>query len=553
MSTGTDTDERTALHGGRLVAKRLKAHGVTKLFTLSGGHLFSIYDGCREEGVEIVDVRHEQSAGFAAEGWAKATREPGVCALTAGPGVTNGMSAFASAQMNGSPLLALGGRAPAQRWGMGSLQEIDHVPFVAPVTKLARTAEATEAIPSLVDAALAAALTPPSGPTFIDFPMDQVFMESDVDADAPASVPDPAGMPAPDGDALDRAAELLRSASRPVVMAGTGLYWAHGEHSLRALCDELSVPVFLNGLARGCVAADHPMFFSRARGAGLKGADVALVVGVPMDFRLGFGGSFGDETQIVVIDSARPDRRPPREVAAELYGGVAATLDALRAAAAGGSAERASWLSSLRETENEKRAGEQDDLADSRAPLHPMRVYGELAQVLDRNAIVIGDGGDFVSFAGRMIDTYEPGCWMDPGPYGCLGAGPGAALAAKLAHPDRQVCLLLGDGAFGFAGMEFDTYVRHGVPVVGVMGNNGIWGLEKHPMEFLYGYSVAAELQPGCRYDEVVRALGGHGELVTTPDELRPALERAFSSGKPALVNVLTDPEVVYPRRANLA
>jgi acetolactate synthase I/II/III large subunit len=553
VSTGTDTHERTALHGGRLVAKRLKAHGVTKLFTLSGGHLFSIYDGCREEGVEIVDVRHEQSAGFAAEGWAKATREPGVCALTAGPGVTNGMSAFASAQMNGSPLLALGGRAPAQRWGMGSLQEIDHVPFVAPVTKLARTAEATAAIPALVDEALTAALTPPSGPTFIDFPMDQVFMESDVDADAPASLPDPAGLPVPDGDGLDRAAELLRSASRPVVMAGTGLYWAHGENALRALCEELSVPVFLNGLARGCIPADHPMFFSRARRSGLKGADVALVVGVPMDFRLGFGASFGDETQIVVIDSARPDREPPRAVAAELYGGVAATLDSLRTAAGEGQAERAGWVSSLRDTENEKRAGEQEDLADSRAPVHPMRVYGELAQVLDRNAIVIGDGGDFVSFAGRMIDTYEPGCWMDPGPYGCLGAGPGAALAAKMAHPERQVCLLLGDGAFGFAGMEFDTYVRHGVPVVGVMGNNGIWALEKHPMEFLYGYSVAAELQPGCRYDEVVRALGGHGELVTTPDELRPALERAFSAGKPALVNVLTDPDVVYPRRANLA
>jgi acetolactate synthase-1/2/3 large subunit len=553
LSTGTDTHERTALHGGRLVAKRLKAHGITRLFTLSGGHLFSIYDGCREEGVEIVDVRHEQSAGFAAEGWAKATREPGACALTAGPGVTNGMSAFASAQMNGSPLLALGGRAPAQRWGMGSLQEIDHVPFVAPVTKLARTAEATEAIPALVDEAIAAALTPPSGPTFIDFPMDQVFMESEVDADAPASLPDPAGMPVLDGDALERAAELLRAAARPVVMAGTGLYWAHGEHALRALCDELSVPVFLNGLARGCVPADHPMFFSRARGAGLKGADVALVVGVPMDFRLGFGGAFGDETQIIVIDSARPDREPPREVAAELYGGVAATLDSLRSAAAGGPADRSGWVSTLRETENEKRAAERDDLADPRAPLHPMRIYGELAQVLDRNAIVIGDGGDFVSFAGRMIDTYEPGCWMDPGPYGCLGAGPGAALAAKLAHPDRQVCLLLGDGAFGFAGMEFDTYVRHGVPVVGVMGNNGIWALEKHPMEFLYGYSVAADLQPGCRYDEVVRALGGHGELVTTPDELRPALERAFSSGKPALVNVLTDPEVVYPRKANLA
>jgi acetolactate synthase-1/2/3 large subunit len=553
VSTGADTKQGTALHGGRLVAKRLKAHGVTKLFTLSGGHLFSIYDGCREEGIEIVDVRHEQSAGFAAEGWAKATREPGVCALTAGPGVTNGMSALASAKMNGSPLLALGGRAPAGRWGMGSLQEIDHVPFVAPVTKLARTADATSAIPGLVDEALTAALTAPSGPTFIDFPMDQVFMESDVDADTPASLPDPVGLPAPDGDALERAAALLRGASRPVVMAGTGLYWLHGEHALRALCEELSVPVFLNGLARGCVPADDPMFFSRARGAGLKGADVALVVGVPMDFRLGFGGSFGDDTEIVVIDSAPPEREHPRTVAAELYGSVAAALDSLRGAAAGGLAARSEWVSSLRATEDEKRAAEQADLSDGRAPLHPMRVYGELGQVLDRNAIVIGDGGDFVSFAGRMIDTYEPGCWMDPGPYGCLGAGPGAALAAKLAHPDRQVCLLLGDGAFGFAGMEFDTYVRHGVPVVGVMGNNGIWALEKHPMEFLYGYSVAADLQPGCRYDEVVRALGGHGELVTTPDELRPALERAFSSGKPALVNVLTDPEVVYPRRANLA
>jgi acetolactate synthase I/II/III large subunit len=546
----TETEQATALHGGRLVAKRLKAHGVSKLFTLSGGHLFSIYDGCREEGIDIVDVRHEQSAAFAAEGWAKATREPGVCALTAGPGVTNGMSGMASALMNGSPMLALGGRAPAARWGMGSLQEIDHIPFVAPLTKLARTAEATADIPALVDEALHATLEPPTGPAFLDFPMDQVFMEASVDADANAWLPDPAGLPSADGDALDRAAELLRAAERPVVMAGTGLYWAHGEHALRALCEELQIPVFLNGLARGCVPADHPMFFSRARGNGLKGADVALVVGVPMDFRLGFGGSFGDETQLIVIGSSAPAGNHPREVAAELYGSVAGTLDSLRSA---GGPDRSAWVNELRAAENEKRAAEQDDLTDDRSPLHPMRVYGELAQVIDRDTVVIGDGGDFVSFAGRMIDTYEPGCWMDPGPYGCLGAGPGAALAAKIANPGRQVCLLLGDGAFGFAGMEFDTFVRHGIPVVGVMGNNGIWALEKHPMEFLYGYSVAADLQPGLRYDEIVRTLGGHGELVERPEELRPALERAFSSGKPALVNVLTDPTVVYPRKANLA
>jgi len=548
----TETEQGTQLHGGRLVAKRLKAHGVSKLFTLSGGHLFSIYDGCRDEGVDIVDVRHEQSAAFAAEGWAKATREPGVAALTAGPGVTNGMSGMASALQNGSPMVVLGGRAPGFRWGQGSLQEIDHIPFVAPVTKLARTAQTTAEIPGLIDEALHAAVAAPTGPAFLDFPLDQVFMESDADGDAPASLADPLTMPAADGDALDRAAELLRSASKPVVMAGTGLYWARGEHALVRLCEELSVPVFLNGLARGCVPADHPMFFSRARGAGLKGADLALVVGVPMDFRLGFGGSFGEDTQVVVLGSTPPQRPHPREVAAELYGGVAATLDALCEGAAGGP-ERSGWAAELREVENEKRAGEQADLTDDRAPLHPLRVYHELSQVLDRDAIVIGDGGDFVSFAGRVIETYEPGCWMDPGPYGCLGSGPGYALAAKVAHPDRQVCLLLGDGAFGFAGMEFDSFVRHGLPIVGVMGNNGIWALEKHPMEFLYGYSVAAELQPECRYDQVVQALGGHGELVETPDELRPALERAFASGKPALVNVLTDPEVVYPRKANLA
>jgi acetolactate synthase I/II/III large subunit len=329
----TETEQGTQLHGGRLVAKRLKAHGVSKLFTLSGGHLFSIYDGCRDEGVDIVDVRHEQSATFAAEGWAKATREPGVAALTAGPGVTNGMSGMASALQNGSPIVVLGGRAPALRWGQGSLQEIDHIPFVAPVTKLARTANATAEIPGLIDEALHAAASAPTGPAFVDFPLDQVFMESDADADGPAALPDPLTAPAADGDALDRAVELLRAANKPVVMAGTGLYWARGEQALVRLCEELSIPVFLNGLARGCVPADHPMFFSRARGAGLKGADLALVVGVPMDFRLGFGGSFGEDTQLVVLGAAPSERPHPREVAAELYG--AGAPPAVPSAAAG--------------------------------------------------------------------------------------------------------------------------------------------------------------------------------------------------------------------------
>jgi acetolactate synthase-1/2/3 large subunit len=553
MSTQSAQDTRT-FHGGRLVARRLKAHGVSKLFTLSGGHLFSIYDGCREEGIEIVDVRHESTAAFAAEGWAKVTREAGVCALTAGPGVTNGMSAMASAQANHSPMVVLGGRAPALRWGQGSLQEIDHVPFVRPLTMLAATAESTAEIPGLVDDAFAAACAPHGGPAFVDFPMDYVFMEAvEPDVEAPPQVADTTvGRGAP-AEAIELAAGLLRGAERPVMMAGTDLYWARGEQALAELAQTLRVPVFVNGLARGCVAADDELFFSRARSQALKGADVALVVGVPMDFRLGFGGAFGEDTEIVVVDAAEPRREHPRAVAVECYGAIGQTLEDVRAAAGARPLASEGWIAQLRASESERREAERIELEDDRAPLHPMRLYAELGRVLDRDAIVIGDGGDFVSYAGRVVDSYQPGCWLDPGPFGCLGAGPGYALAAKLARPDRQVVLLLGDGAFGFAGMEFDTLARHGVNVVAVMGNNGIWALEKHPMEFLYGYSVAADLRPGTRYDQVVAALGGQGELVERPADLRPALERALAADAPALVNVLTDPTVVYPRKSNLA
>ncbi len=536
--------------GGHLVARRLKAHGVTTLFTLSGGHLFSIYDGCRAEGIAIVDVRHEQSAAFAAEGWAKVTRQPGAVALTAGPGVTNGMSAIASAQQNHSPMLVLGGRAPNARWGQGSLQELDHIPFVAPLTKFAATSASTSEIPALIDKALSAAVAPHGGPAFIDFPLDHVF---GMGPDLPelVNVSHAADGPLAGDEALARATAVLRDARRPVVMAGTDLYWGHGEDALRELAEELRIPVFLNGLARGCLPADHELFFSRARREGLREADVALVIGSPMDFRLGFGGVFGDETSLVVVDRVCPERPHPREICAELYGGIGATLRAL--AGANGGPDRSAWVARLRAAEQAARDGEQAERADDRAPLHPMRVYAELGELLDRDAIVIGDGGDFVSYAGRVIDSYEPGCWLDPGPFGCLGSGPGYALAAKLARPSKQVVLLLGDGAFGFSGMEFDTLARHGVGVVGIVGNNGIWGLEKHPMETIYGYSVAADLTPETRYDLVVEALGGQGSLVRTPAQLRPALERALAADGPALVNVLTDPSVAYPRRSNLA
>ncbi len=544
--------QAATVNAGHLIARRLRASGIDTIFTLSGGHLFSIYDGCRAEGIRLIDTRHEQTAAFAAEGWSKVTRVPGVAALTAGPGVTNGMSAMAAAQQNQSPLVVLGGRAPALRWGQGSLQEIDHVPFVAPLTRFAATAESPDDVGPLIDDALRAAVGAggaPTGVAFVDFPMDHVFSEGH-DSGRPGALTTLPAPVQPDGAAVETAISLLSEAERPVIMAGTNVWWGHAETALLHAAEALRIPVLMNGMARGCVPADHELAFSRARSTALGEADVALVIGVPMDFRLGFGKVFGAETKLIVADRGKPDRAHPREVAAGLYGDLTIILSALSDAKP---ADHEGWIADLRALETAARAGEAAELGDDRTPLHPMRVYAELRTLLDRDAIVVIDAGDFGSYAGRVIDSYVPGAWLDSGPFGCLGSGPGYALAAKLARPDRQVVLLQGDGAFGFSGMEWDTLVRHDVHVVSVIGNNGIWALEKHPMEMLYGYSVVAELRPGTRYDEVVNALGGHGELVSAPSELRPALERAFSTGLPAVVNTLTDPTVVYPRRSNLA
>ena len=476
----------------------------------------------------MVDVRHEATAvrGEGGQGQANARG----ARRTAGAGATNAVRALAAAQPKNSPMVVLAAGRAAWRWGQGSLQEIDHLPLVRPVTKLAATAGSPAEIPGLVDAALAAALAPPSGPVFVDFPLDHVFMEA---VEPPPTVAPDAGPPAgPDGEALERAVGLLREAERPVVMAGTNLYWGHGEEALARLVEELRIPVFLNGLGRGCLAADHELFFSRTRRRALGEADVALVIGVPMDFRLGFGAVFGAETEIVVIDRTEEVRAHPRRVAAALHGPLAGTLGELTGCGTGRSHQR--WIGELRVAETAAREGERAELEDDRAPLHPMRIYGELGRLLERNAIVVGDGGDFVSYAGRLIESYEPGCWLDSGPFGCLGSGLGYALAAKLARPDRQVVLLVGDGAFGFAGMELDTLARHGVGVVVVVGNNGIWGLEKHPMEWLYGYSVAADLRPGTATTWWPRRSAATASWSSVrPSCARPSSGRSGRGGRP--------------------
>jgi acetolactate synthase-1/2/3 large subunit len=495
---------------GQVMVAALQPFGVDHMFTLNGGHIWPLYDGARTHGVRIVDTRHEQTATWAAEAWAKLTRRPGLAVLTAGPGITNGISAITSAHFNGAPLVVIGGRAPQDRWGSGSLQE------------------------------------PHRGPVFIDVPMDVVFAPSSADIDGGTS---PTGTE-PDPDDVATAAALIATAERPAIIAGSDVYWAGAWDALRAAVEHLRVPCFANGMGRGCLPADHALSFTRTRGLLKTDADLVVVIGAPLDFRLGYG-RFGGANVVHVADS-RDGLATHVQTAATVAGDLAAFLTSL-AAYAGPRADHEAWLSRLRDAEQAAAARDVALLEATASPIKPTRVFGELKRRLARDAVVICDGGDFASYAGKLVDVYTPGTWLDTGPYGCLGNGPGYAIAARLARPSAQVVAILGDGAAGFSLMDADTMVRHGLPAVMVVGNNGIWGLEKHPMRAIYGWDAAVDLQPECRYDEVVKALGGAGETVTRPEDVGPALDRAFASGVPYLVNVVTDPADVYPRTSSLA
>jgi acetolactate synthase I/II/III large subunit len=536
-----------------------RRHGVSVLFTLSGGHVFPLYDAAvkTDAPLRLVDVRHEQTAVFAAEATARLTRTPGLAVVTAGPGVTNSVSAVTTAWFNGAPVVVLAGRAPDYRWGAGSLQEMDHPPLLAPVTKRAWTEHDTAQLAGSVDEAFRLAMSPHRGPVFLDISLEAIYGQAE--ADLPAAGPPSA--PAPDPADIGRIAALLRAARRPVLVLGSDVWLGGAEEAARQAAEELRLPVIANGQARGVLPGGHELLVTRARSVALRDADLVVVAGTPLDFRLGYG-SFGPKeapARVVHVADAPAGIATHVPLAASAAGDLSAFFadltaqltdhpaGASRTSAHWGEADP-DWAPGLAQAVRAGLALDGPLLASDAEPVHPARIYGELFKILDDDAVVIGDGGDFVSFAGKYIEPKRPGGWLDPGPFGCLGTGLGYAIAARLARPSAQVVLLLGDGAAGFSLMDADTLVRHGLPVVIICGNNAGWGLERHPMRALYGYDVAADLQPGCRYDQVVHALGGAGELVSTPADIAPALRRAFASNVPYLVNVVTDPEVAYPR-----
>jgi acetolactate synthase-1/2/3 large subunit len=547
---------RVSGHGGALALAAARRYGVPALFTLSGGHVFPLYDAAvtTDPPLRLVDVRHEQTAVFAAEATARLTRAPGLAAVTAGPGVTNSVSAVTTAWFNGAPVVVLAGRAPDYRWGTGSLQEIDHPPLLAPVTKRAWTEHDTAKVAASVDEAFRLALSPRRGPVFLDISLEAIYGQAEADVpDAVAPV-----VPAPDAGDVGQIAALLREAQRPLLILGSDVWLGGAQDAARQAAEELRLPVIANGQARGVLPGGHDLLATRARSTALRTADLVIVAGTPLDFRLGYG-SFGPKdapARVVHVAETAGGIATHVSLAACAAGDLTAFFTELTAQLAGRPAtgRRAptgadpGWGPRLTEAARAAAAADAPLLASDASPVHPARVYGELLKVLDDDAVVIGDGGDFVSFAGKYLEPARPGGWLDPGPFGCLGTGLGYAIAARIARPAAQVVLLLGDGAAGFSLMDADTLVRHRLPVVIICGNNGGWGLEKHPMRALYGYDVAADLQPGCRYDEVVRALGGAGELVATAAGIAPALRRAFAANVPYLVNVVTDPEIAYPR-----
>jgi len=531
------------VQGGRLAARAIAAEGVDTIFTLSGGHVMPIYEGCRHESVRVLDVRHEQAAGHAAEAWGRIKRSCGVALVTAGPGVTGVVTAVANSAVAQTPLVVLGGARPLVQAERRALQELDQVALLRPLVKWAAVCGEAERIPEYVAAAFRHARAQPRAPVYLELPMDVLFAEADLATPVGPSRSDTRGF----GDPREimKAADLLTNAERPAVVAGSGVWWDGAWKQLASFAENGTLPVFLNGSGRGALPPDHDLFFQHSRGAALEAADVVCVIGTPLDFRLRFG-RFGADAKLVHVHADATELGRNRAPDAAIVADTAAALGILADAVKNPAHDRGAWLQRLRDVERAWWDEHRAEIESDASPIHHYRLGAELDRVLDPGTIVVGDGGDVVAAVSRVLRVHRPGSWLDPGPFGCLGVGPPYALGVKAALPQKEVVVVAGDGAFGLNGFEFETLTRFGLPAVFVIGNDAAWGEIRVPQVGLYGADaeVATRLA-ATPYDRLCDVFGGHGEHVERPDEIAPALERALSSGEPAIVNVMLDPDAM--------
>jgi len=527
------------LNGGELVARTLAAQGVTTIYTLCGGHIAPIYDGCLNNAITIIDFRHEQAAAHAADAHARLTRNVGVALVTAGPGVTDAVTAVANAYQARSPLLLLGGAAPIATRGKGALQEMPQTEMFRTFTKTSFTIERTEDIPARLHEAFVAALSGRPGPVFVELPVDVLFNTTEPPPIPPRYAPDPV---APSLDVVQAMFDILRSAQRPVLVAGTQVTWDDASAALRDFTDATAIPVYTNGGGRGALPMSHPHCFKASRGKALRQADAIVLIGTPLDFRMKYGEDWRADAKLIQIDD------DPAELGRNRRADVASSANArliLEALSEGLQGLRFDdWLAQVRTLEQPYR----DDLARWKAndeqPINHFRFAAGIEEILDDDTILIGDGGDIVSACAKVLDVNVAGAWMDPGPLGCLGVGLPFAIAAQHLYPHKKVLVINGDGAFGLNGFEFDTAVRFGLPIVSVVGNDAGWGQIRTPIQAMMGEDRAPATHLALtHYERVVEALGGVGEFVTDPAEIAPALRRAFASRQPACVNVVIDPK----------
>jgi acetolactate synthase-1/2/3 large subunit len=538
------------INGGHLFAKALKQEGVEYVFTLNGGHIYNLYEGCADVGIKLIDFRHEQVAAHAAEGWAKVTRKPGVAIVTAGPGVTDAVTGVANAFQAPSPMILVGGNAGIFDHLRGGLQDFDSANFFKPITKFSEQVKKVERIPEYVANAFRAATSGVPGPAYLEIPIDIVNGVTD---EANVRYPQRYRTEARaygDPDYIQQAADIIKHAERPVVLAGSDVWWCNAAEELREFVERIDAPVFLNAMGRGSIHSSHPNLGSLGRRYGLVKSDAVILIGTPIDFRLSYGEArlFPQNPKLIEIMMDPTKIGQNRDVDAGIVGDTKAILSQLMEALSGSDyrSRGKSWVEEVIAEDRTLKAADEELLNSNAKPIHPMRLCKELRDVLDEDATVVGDGGDIVTFAARVLKINQPGHWLDPGQFGCLGAGSGFAAAAQLARPDKQVCIVYGDGAFGLTGFDVESFVRFDLPIVSVLGNNGAWNQTTQGVKRRGGRGLATYLSQDTDYAKIMEGMGGHAERVTEPSQIRPALERAFASGKPALLDVVIDPNVSY-------
>lgn len=526
------------INGGRLVAKVLKQEGVECIFGLSGGHIDPIFQGCLDEKIRVIDTRHEQAAVFMAEGWARVTGKPGVAVVTAGPGVTNAVTGLWNALERASPIIVFGGRSPLKEFEWGSLQDMDSLSLAQTVTKWARAGYETKRIAEYVSMAFRQALGGRPGPVYLEFPVDVLAAKV---AEKEVTLPKNYRTTArPQGDPalVKEAVDLLLGAERPLVITGSGVWWSQAAKELREFIELTKIPL---SRGQGSVPADHPLYLG-ITSAATQRADVVFLLGTRLNFMLGFGRPpmFSEDSRWIQVDIEPTEIGRNRPIDIGIIGDAKAVLKQMIEEARDRCQGRKElpWVEECREQLKSQQEQFEPLLNSDSVPVHPARLCKEIRDFIDREATIVVDGGDISVWSFLSLKSYQPGHFLGVTPSGTLGVGTSFAMAARLARPDKQVLLLNGDGSFGLNGMEFDTMVRHKLPIVCVISNDGAWGMVKHEQQVKGTDRVVGTELGFVRYDKVVEALGGYGEAVEKPEDIRPALERAFASGRPACINV---------------